>query len=152
MLPWAHLRPYPNGISTGSAVFCTAHGRRALYFTMGRPFPPQNCPCTWGIWTSSNTCFLGPPHSASQMASWWVQPFCKAHGRKSLYFTMGCPFSRENCPFAWEDLDPYLIHGSLCSPESIKQVTSRTFQPFWQGSWLWQTDRPTDWQTTLLHL
>jgi len=100
----------------------------------GPPLSPQNCPCTWGIWTPSNTCFLGPPDSASQMASRSVQPFCKAHDRKSVYFTMGCPFSPQNCPYAWEDLDPYLIHSSLCSPESIKQVTSRSFQPFWQGS------------------
>jgi len=35
----------PNGISiTGLSRFCTAHGRRSPYFTMGRPFPPQNCP------------------------------------------------------------------------------------------------------------
>ena len=29
----------PNGISIGSADFCTAHGRKSLYFTMGCPFP-----------------------------------------------------------------------------------------------------------------
>jgi len=40
--------------------FCTAHDRVSLYFTMGRPFPPQNCPFAWGIWTPSNTWFLGP--------------------------------------------------------------------------------------------
>ena len=38
-----------------------AHGRYSLYFT-GCPFP-QNCPFPWGIWTSSNTWFLGPTKS-----------------------------------------------------------------------------------------
>jgi len=32
--------------------FCTDDHRVFLYFTMGRPFPPQNCPFPWGIWTS----------------------------------------------------------------------------------------------------
>ena len=32
----------------------------SLYFTMGRPFPPQNCPFPWGIWTPSNTWFPRP--------------------------------------------------------------------------------------------
>jgi len=29
----------PNGISIGSAVFCTVHGRWSLYFITSRPFP-----------------------------------------------------------------------------------------------------------------
>jgi len=41
----------PNSIWIGSAVFCTAHDRESLYFTIGHPFSPQNCPFTWGIWT-----------------------------------------------------------------------------------------------------
>jgi len=47
----------------------------------------QNCPFRWWIWTLSNTWFLGPPESTSQM-------------------------------------------------------TSRSGQPFLQGSWSWQTNRP----------
>jgi len=27
---------------------------------VGRPFSPQNCPSAWGIWSPSNTYFLGP--------------------------------------------------------------------------------------------
>ena len=34
--------------------------QRVLYFTTARPFPLQNCPCTWGIWTPSNARLLGP--------------------------------------------------------------------------------------------
>ena len=33
-------------------------GRSFLCFTVDRPFP-QNCPFPWGIWTPSNTWFLG---------------------------------------------------------------------------------------------
>jgi len=39
--------------------FCTSHGRKSLYLTMGDPVP-QNSPFSWGIWTSSNSWFLGP--------------------------------------------------------------------------------------------
>jgi len=39
--------------------FCTAHGRMFLYFTIGPPLPPENCPFM-GIWVQSNTWFLGP--------------------------------------------------------------------------------------------
>jgi len=35
--------------------FCTAHGRAFPYFTMGRPFPTQNCPFPWGSGLLSNT-------------------------------------------------------------------------------------------------
>ena len=49
----------PNGIDRFSC-FCSAHGRHSLYFTMGHPFPPQNCPFAWGIWTPSNTWFFRP--------------------------------------------------------------------------------------------
>ena len=48
----------------------------------------------------------------------------------------------QNCPFPWGDLDPHLIHGSLGPPESITQTAFRPVQPFWQGSWPRQTDRP----------
>jgi len=41
----------PNGISIGSAVFAQMTAEVSLYFTMGRPFPPQNCLFPWGIWT-----------------------------------------------------------------------------------------------------
>jgi len=38
--------------------------------------------------------------------------FCTAHGRTSLYFTMGCPFPSK-LPLAMGDLHPNLIHDSL---------------------------------------
>jgi len=70
--------------------------------------------------------------------------FCTAHGKMSLYFTMGRPFSPENCPFTWRDMNPHLTHGSFGPPESTTQTASRAVQPFLQGSRSWQTDRQTD--------
>jgi len=63
----------PNGVSIGS-VFTqlTAQGAYSLQWAA---LPPQNCPFPWGIWTSYNTWFLGPPESSTQTASWSVQPF-----------------------------------------------------------------------------
>jgi len=49
-----------NGISIGSAGFCTDDCRVSLYFTMGSPFPALNCRFPWEIWTASNTWFPGP--------------------------------------------------------------------------------------------
>ena len=46
-LLWPNGRPSQLLLST----FCTAFRRVSLYFTMGRPFPPQNCPFPWGIRT-----------------------------------------------------------------------------------------------------
>ena len=43
--------------------FFTDDCRMSLYFTMGHPFPPQNCPFHGGSGPPSNTWFLGPPKS-----------------------------------------------------------------------------------------
>jgi len=59
--------------------------------------------------------------------------FCTAHGRVSS----GLPrhiISPKNCPFAWGDLDPHLIHGSLGPPESKSKTASWLVQPFLHSS------------------
>jgi len=71
--------------------------------------------------------------------------------RKSLYFTMGCPFSPLKLPIPVGDLNPHLMHGSLGLPESSTQAASRWVQPFLQGSLLRQTDTLTD-HTTQLYI
>ena len=56
-----HINPWPDQNRWPSdPIPSPAHDRRSLYFTTGRPFTPQNCPFPWGIWTPSNTWFLGP--------------------------------------------------------------------------------------------
>jgi len=61
----------------------------------------------------------------------------------SLYFTIGRPFSPENCPFTWGDLDPHLIHDSLGPFETTSQTATRSVHPLLPGSRSWQTDRPS---------
>jgi len=39
---------------------------------------------------------------------------------------------------------PHVIHGSMGPPESGTQIATWSFQPFLQGSLVWQTDRATD--------
>jgi len=44
MIPTAHLSPQPKQHLGRFSCFCTVYRRMSLYFTVGRPFPPQNCP------------------------------------------------------------------------------------------------------------
>jgi len=44
--------------------FCTAHGRKSLYFAVGASFP-KNFPLSWGICNPSNSWFLGPVQARS---------------------------------------------------------------------------------------
>jgi len=50
VLPSANQSPQPKRQIDRFSHFCTAHGRKFLYFIMGEPFP-QNCPFPWGIWS-----------------------------------------------------------------------------------------------------
>jgi len=77
MIPWGPSEPQPKWLLDRFCLFHTDDRRVSLYFTMGCPFPstPKNCPFPWGIWTPSNTWFLGPPESSTQTASQSVQPF-----------------------------------------------------------------------------
>jgi len=43
-------------------------------------------------------------------------------------------FSSTNCPFAWGDLDPHLINGSLSPPELTTQTASPLVQQFLHSS------------------
>jgi len=88
-----------------------------------------------------------PPKSIIQMANRLVSRSCTAHGRQSLYFTMG-PFPPK-LPLPIGQLDPHLTHCLLGPPESTTQMgppesstqtASWSVQPFLQGLLLWQTD------------
>jgi len=57
LLPSAHPSPQRKRQIDRFSRFCTAHGRKSLYFTMGGLFP-QNCPFPWG--SPSNTWFPRP--------------------------------------------------------------------------------------------
>jgi len=91
---------------------------------------------------------LSSPKPTRQM--YRFRRFCRAHGRKSLCFTMGATIP-QNCPLPWGDLDLHLIHGSFGPPESSMQTASRSLQRFLHAELLTSvTNRRTDRQTTLL--
>ena len=109
------------------------------------------CPPMWVHWRHlANTIeLLLPSAQPSPQPKWQIDLFslfCTAHGRKSIYFTMGAHLP-ESCPFPWWYLDLHLIHGSLGQHESSTQTASQMVQPFLQHSLVQQT---TDLQTTLL--
>jgi len=122
----AHPSPQPKRQINRLSHFCTAHGRKSVYFTMDAPFP-KNCPFQWRDLDPHLTHgSLGPSEPITQTASRSVEPFFAQMTAELLYFTMGCPFSPQNCAFPWGDLDPHLIHGSLGPLES--STTQTPFQ------------------------
>jgi len=73
-IPMPHPSPQPKLYRFSH--YCRAHRRVSLYFTMGRPFPPQNCPFPWGdLEPHLIRGSLGPHESTTQTASLLVQPF-----------------------------------------------------------------------------
>ena len=74
----------------------------------------------------------------SPYPKWDLNPlsiFCTAHGRMSIYSTMGRPFPLQNYQCKWGDLDPHRRHASLDPPNSASQMASWSFQPFLYSSW-----------------
>jgi len=93
---------------------------------------------------SFNTCFLGPIQSASQTASRSVQPFLHISRQRVPILYNGPPFlSPLKIAPSFGDLHPRLIHASLGPLVSTTQTTSRSVQPFLQGSRSWQTEQPS---------
>jgi len=74
VLPWAHLRSHPKYHLNRFSCFCTAHGRRSLYLTMGRPFPSKLPHCVGELDLNLTHGSLGPPAFITQTASPSVQP------------------------------------------------------------------------------
>jgi len=86
--PSAHLSPQPKRQMDRFSRFCTAYGRKSLYFTMGAPIH-QNCPFPWRGLDASITWFLGPMRAQNPNGTsigWAV--FCTDDCRVSLLFTM----------------------------------------------------------------
>ena len=74
-------------------------------------------------------------------------PFCTAHNRESLYFTMGC-HAHSKLPIRMGRSGP---HRSLGPPYSAPRTACRSVQRLFAEVKI-VTDRPTDRQTTLLRL
>jgi len=111
--------------------FCTAHGRKSLYFTTGHPFSHGDLDRP-----TSNTWFLGPTRigiSIDSAVSAQLTP-------ERPYILQWTALSPQNCPYPLGDLD---------SPSPEPKTASRSVQPLFTGLTT-VTDRPTDRQTTLL--
>ena len=79
MIPWAIPRSQSKQHDDRFSRFCT--GDRTVSYTLqwGAPFPPQNCPFSWGICTAHLIHgSLGPPESSTQTADQF-SCFCRAH-------------------------------------------------------------------------
>jgi len=97
------------------------------------------------VWPPRNTCFLGLTQvQIPNDISIGSAAFAPTHSRELLYFTMSHPFSVLKLLIPMGDLDRHLIHSSFSQPDFSTQTASQLVQPFWQGSLLWQIDRPTD--------
>ena len=145
--PSAHWSPQSKRQMDRFSRFCTANGRKCLYFTMGAPIH-QNCPFPRGIWTSHVTCdAFGPCEPTTQMAPRSVQPSLYRWPRSaSIVVQWFASFPLKIAP-------SYVIRGSSGPPESGTQMVTWSFQPFSAGLSSvthWQSDRKTDRQTTLL--
>jgi len=122
--------------------FCTAYGRKCLYFTMGAPIH-QNCPFPSGI----AICHvihdaLGTCEPTTRMAPRSVSAVFAQMTAESPY--TGLPVSPSKFFPPMLASGPHVIHGSLGPPPSGTQMATWSFQPFLQGSLVWHTDRATD--------
>jgi len=62
------------------------------------PTPPQKCPYQWGdLYPHLIYGSLGPSQHPKQHFNWF-NCFCTAHGRVTLYFTMGCHIFPKKLP------------------------------------------------------
>jgi len=144
MRPWSTQVHNPNGISIGSAVFCTAHVR----VSSGIP-SPWKLPLSTGdlAGPSSNIWFLGSTRlSIPNRISIGSAVFAQLTADSPYTLQSAAPSPSQNYPFLW-GCGPHLIHDSLGPPESV--LNPNGISRFCRDS---VTDRQTDRQTTLLGL
>ena len=151
MVPLAHPNPQPQRHLDRFSCFCTDDHRVSLYFTMSCPSPPSKLPFPWGIWTPSNTWFLGllspqPKQDLDQFSHFFAQT------------TAQCPYILQ-----WDAPSPLKIvpfHGRMWTPSNTWflgptrvlnlngiSISSAVFAVFTSV-----TDLQTDRQTMLLSL
>jgi len=129
VLPSAHPSPQPKRQIDEFSRFCTAHGRKCLYFTMGDPYP-QNCPFSLGLRPPSISWYLEADRAHNPNWSRSVQLFSPGDRRVSLYFTMGRTFSSSKLPLPMGGSGHSSNNGSLGPTESSSQIASWPVQPF----------------------
>jgi len=117
-----------------SSHFCTAHGRASSGIPAGMSFPLINKrPLRIGIWAPYRTCFVEPNrvYNTNGISIGSAVHAQLAADSPILY---NGPFP-QNCIFPW-GLWTHLTRCSLGPPEYSTQTTSRSVQPFLQGSLL----------------
>jgi len=153
VLPSAHSSPQPKRQIDQFGRLCTAHGRKSLYFTTGRPFP-QKLPLSMGdLEPHLIHDFLGPSKPIIQTAPQSVQPFLHRwpqsipilYNRTSLSPSkLPLPTGRSGPPSnTWFPVPTQVLNSNGISIGSaifagLTSVTDR------------QTDRPTDYATRLV--
>jgi len=117
VLPSAYPSPQPKRQSDRFSRFCTAHGRKCLYFTMEDPFH-KNCPFSWG----------SGPHLFHDFLR-QTEPNCITLGSATFaQVTTECPYTLQWAPLSPKiapshgDLDPHVRHDLLDPSEPTDQT------------------------------
>jgi len=131
MVPSAHSSPQPKRHLDRFSHFCTVHGdcRRGC---LGKSFPLKIAFRTRGPGPHLIHTSLDPPESITQT----VQP-CLHSARQSVVWHVGVRPSPSKLLFFMgrsRDLNPHLIRGSLCPPDSAVQTASRPVLPILHSS------------------
>jgi len=146
VLPSAHPSPHPKWQIDRFSCFCTAHGRKSLYFTMGA-LSPKIAPSMGDLNPHLTHDSLGLSEPTTHRASLPVLPFLHRwpHSVPILYNGYnGTPLFPVTITPSHGGSGPHLIFGSVGPPVFSPQMATQSVQPFSQGSLVWQTDRPTD--------
>jgi len=127
MVPWAHPSPQPKRHLNQFGHFCTAHGRRSLYFTVGAHFP-EKLPLTMG--RSGRHIihhYLGPFIPTTQMASVSVQLFLHSSPQSVHILYNGRPFPPSKLPLPMEGSGPpsnTWFLGRVLNPNGISTCSA----------------------------
>jgi len=151
VFPWRHIgatrrirlnlcilppSPQPKRPIDRFSHFCTAQGRKCLYFTMGPPIhrisPSHGDQKPHLIHNSLGPMRANNPNGTSISSSVFAQ------------MTAECPYTLQcfdrfplNTAPSHGGIWPYVIHGSLSPPKSSTQMAIRSLQPFLHGSLVW---------------
>jgi len=133
----------PNDKSIGSAVLHSLR-QKVLMLYNGRPYTPELPLQIENLDLSCNTWCFGPMRAHNETAPRSVQPRLHRWPRSVPILYSGLPVYASKLPLPMLAYGSHVIRGSLGPLESGTQMATWSFQPFLQGSLMWQTDRATD--------
>jgi len=122
--PSTHSSPQSKRQMDRFSRFCTAYGRKCLYFAIGASIH-QNCPFPSGIWTSHVTRdAFRPCEPRTQTAPRSVQPSLHIWPRSVSIVYNGLPVFPSKLPLPILASGPHAIRASLGPPESGMQMVT----------------------------